>query len=111
MAIYGRFYFKKTTNGNLIGEYSNNGMDCNQTESADLNIQSESKDHFVGEYKSTWREGNSPILMELTIKFKPGSNEQIFDLEWKRNKKVEFRGQGFLCDNILIGDYTDQKIL
>jgi len=103
MAVYGRFYFKKTTNGNLIGEYSNHGMDYNQTESADL---IESKGHFVGKYITTWSDTNSPTSAELIIEHKPGSNERIFNLKWLKGMKEIYIGQGFLCDDILIGDYN-----
>ena len=110
MAVYGRFYFKKTTNGNLIGEFSNHGMFENTTESADL-VEFKESCGFVGEYLTTWRDKKSPILMNLTISHKTGSNGRIFDLEWTEEndkKATRFKGQGFLCDNILIGDYTDQ---
>jgi hypothetical protein len=106
MAVFGRFYFKKTTNGNLIGEYSNHNMMENQTESADL---IEFTGNFVGKYKTTWREDDLPIITDLTIQHKAGSNGRIFDLKWKRGNEELFIGQGFLCDNILIGDYTDKE--
>jgi hypothetical protein len=108
MKIYGRFYFKKTSNSNLIGEYSNYGMDKNQTESAD---SIESKGNFVGKYLTSWRDGDSAISADLIIEHKPNSNDRIFNLKWLVGKQELFNGQGFLCDDILIGDYTNQKIL
>jgi len=43
----GRFWFKRTVNGNLIGEFSNNVSESISTESADLITTPES---FVGVY-------------------------------------------------------------
>lgn len=106
--IYGRFYFKKTNNGNLIGEYSNYGMNENLTESADLIKPENSRDHFEGEYVTTWREDDLAILADLIIEQKPESRGQIFDLQWLSENKVLYTGQGFLCDDILIGDYQSK---
>lgn len=40
--ILGRFYFKQTQNGNLLGEFSNQRSDFNHSESADfLNARNE----------------------------------------------------------------------
>ena len=49
--LIGRFYFKQTSNRNLIGEFSNNIEKDIYTESADI-IKSNGK--YLGVYISTW---------------------------------------------------------
>lgn len=102
-AIHGRFYFKKTSNNNLIGEFSNNVGSGVYTESADLIPQSHN-DGFVGHYFSTWQENGSAHLTKLDISPKNGTNNSIFALEWN-GKDSHFLGEGMLCDEILIGNY------
>jgi hypothetical protein len=66
--IIGRFYFKKTSNGNLIGEWSNNKSDEKQrtsTESCDLK-KGEDKS-YIGLYRSTWQEDGTAHFADLTI--------------------------------------------
>jgi hypothetical protein len=98
--INGRFYFKQTTNENLIGEFSNHQSSDIYTESADL---IGSANGYMGEYYSTWRENVNPRFANLTIK--PGRTNKLFTLEWKQNGILTFIGEGMLCDKILIGDY------
>ena len=116
--LIGRFFFKKTDNGNLIGEFSNNPGSGISTESADLipdsAILKENADlkegyangGFVGEYNSTWQEDGKPHFAKLKIFIKTGSHK-LFTLEWHRGKQLIFEGEGMLCDGILIGDYHD----
>jgi hypothetical protein len=101
--LIGHFYFKITDNGNLIGEFSNNQTDSIYTESADsINTIKKDKNNYIGEYCSTWREGEHSHFANLKISH--GSNERIFILEWT-SEKDNYKGKGMLCDNILIGDY------
>ncbi len=96
--VIGRFYFKQTINGNLIGEFSNNGTLKNYTESADLNSDTR-KDVYVGVYDSTWHEDKACFAkLEITKK-----HDSIFTLKWIG--EGSFEGEGMLCDNILIGNY------
>jgi hypothetical protein len=99
--VTGRFYFKQTSNGNLIGEFSNDQSTGISTESADLlginNID------FIGTYNSTWRENRTPSFAVLEITHKPNTNNKIFTLQWRGVSN--FDGEGMLCDDILIGDY------
>ena len=96
--VNGRFYFKKTINGNLLGEFSNNGTSKNYTESADL-ISNIKDDHFEGSYLSTWYEDGA-CFAKLDIKRLDGH----YSLEWTEG--AHFEGQGMLCENnILIGNY------
>jgi len=97
--IIGRFYFKQTTNGNLIGEFSNNHSTGISTESCELR---ERKGDYLGDYESTWQENGKPILAQLTISPKPNG---LFILEWRKGPMCIFKGEGMLCDDILIGDY------
>jgi hypothetical protein len=96
----GRFYFKRTSNGNLIGEFSNNNAPGAYTESADLAQPNEG--NIVGIYKSTWQENGNPYCTDLAISNRPNSNG-LFRLEWRGS--ANFDGEGMLCDDILIGDY------
>ena len=102
--IIGRFYFKQTSNGNLIGEFSNHQSDQIFTESADL--KSAKGNLYIGKYNSTWQEnGKSPCFANLEILPRNGSGK-IFSLTWSENNGTPiFRGEGMLCDSIMIGDY------
>ena len=108
--LVGRFYFKQTGNGNLIGEYSNNMGDKIYTESCDLMKQDEKykNEKFIGEYHSTRDENGKAIFVELKIlpKFNgKGEKTKMYTLSWEFNDKKYFSGEGMLCDEILIGDY------
>jgi len=102
--IRGRFYFKKTRNGNLLGEFSNNAGDRSWTESCDL-IDGDNCD-FIGTYNSSWQENGKALFANLSISRKGGENSQIFELTWQRNGKLIFQGEGMLCDDMLVGDYN-----
>lgn len=104
--IIGRFYFRLTTSGNLIGEFSNNLSLKNSTESADRIKGSATS--FLGEYQSTWHEGGQSELLTLSIQTKP-SAQNIFSLTWYDANGVNFWGEGFIVDRLLIGDYRDQS--
>jgi len=105
--IIGRFYFKMTKTGNLIGEYSNGGMKEVKTESADAISKNQG---FVGTYHSTWAEGNKIDLTTLHINHKPDTTNKIYSLEWKdQSNTIIFWGEGMLVDDLLIGDYRDFK--
>ena len=107
--VVGRFYLKKTSNGNLIGEFSHHSSVGNATESCDFReeesreMRKDANDHYVGIYHSTWCESETAIFAVLTITKK---NDKIFTLEWRgKAGKIMFTGEGMLCDDILIGDY------
>jgi hypothetical protein len=100
----GRFYFKQTSNGNLLGEWSNYGSEP-ATESADLQGNFNPTIQFEGIYHSTWQENGIGVFSELTITRVEKSKK--FDLYWKHKDKSDyFKGQAMLCDKILIGDYS-----
>src|SRR5574343_1715476 len=109
--MIGRFYFRRTNCGNLLGEFSNNLSRNNlpqrviQTESADaINPTTD----FIGTYTTTWTEVKNAINAILTISFKPETNEQIFTLIWTENNVPIFWGEGMRCGDLLIGAYRDQ---
>jgi hypothetical protein len=107
--ILGRFYFKLTESGNLLGEYSNNAMGRISTESADR-IPSLATRDFIGNYNSTWFEQGAELLT-LSISRKPRTNEMIFLLIWSDSNNVPlFMGEGFICENLLIGNYWDSEV-
>ncbi|HEX8562713.1 MAG TPA: hypothetical protein VF676_07015 [Flavobacterium sp.] len=105
--VLGRFYFKQTANGNLLGEFSNTGMGLNKTESAD--IISRFNIPFIGTYRSTWFQQTAQSL-NLEIQFKIDSNDRIYSLTWTNNNNVAFLAEGFIVDDILIGDYRDEEL-
>ena len=108
MSITGRFYFKQTDSGNLIGEFSNNKMIVNSTESAD--IVKIKVNVFIGDYKSSWIENGEVELLNLRIELK--TNTKIYKLIWFKANAEEpaFWGEGFLVDKMLIGNYQDFPI-
>lgn len=107
--INGRFYYMQTESGNLMGEYSNQTSDRNVPESAEL---IEGNRPFVGSYNSTWFEriDGESVSMILTIDFKPGSEGRLFRLTWQVNGEDHFYGEGFIFNNLLIGNYWDPEL-
>ena len=105
--LIGRFYFKQTDNGNLIGEFSNNKNIGVYTESADL---MNSSGNYLGKFHSTWQENGKPEFAVLKISQKPKTKGKIFTLTWSTKGKTIFIGEGMMCDNNLIGDYQKSKI-
>lgn len=101
--MIGRFYFRLTTSGNLLGEFSNNLSNGNSTESADR--VSGNLNDFQGTYLSSWQENGTVLFADLTISIKHAPN--IFSLVWARNNKDIFWGEGFIIGDLLVGDYRD----
>ncbi|RZJ69217.1 hypothetical protein [Flavobacterium sp.] len=100
--INGRFYFRLTDSGNLVGEFSNQSSPTQSAESA--NRIGTTGIGFVGEYNSVWMEDDGPSNMVLVITEIPG---RLFSLTWNGTNGVVFRGEGFLVDGLLIGNYWD----
>jgi hypothetical protein len=112
--LLGRFFFKETDNGNLIGELSNYPGPEISTESADWIKGCDDKCancRYHGTYHSTWLDDDGPQYAELKIfKNKKTGANKLFTLEWRdKNGKLIYEGEGMLCDGILIGDYHDMK--
>ncbi len=102
--IVGRFYFKLTENGNLLGEYSNNITQKAYTESA-VRIEA-GRNEFSGDYHSAWVEDGKAIYAKLVI----GESVfgKIYSLKWEEKSGVAlFVGRGMLVDGILIGNYSN----
>ena len=104
MKIVGRFYFKQTISGNLIGEFSNNLSSRNLTECA--NIENKIDEPFCGEFKTAWFE-NEVNSLNLKIEIKDISINNIYKLTWSNKTRIVFWGEGFLVENMLIGDYRN----
>ncbi len=103
--LIGSFFFKKTQNGNLIGEFSNNQSDIISTESADRTDPSDFSD-FVGVYNATWQQNGETFFRTLSISLKQNNLHRIYELRWvDSNRHPTFYGEGFLVENILIGHY------
>ena len=109
----GRFFYKLTDNGNLVGEFSNNVDADIVSESADWKCACEDNCPnclYHGTYLSTWRHDNGAVIAELKISRKKGidASDKLFSLEWRKdNKTLIFKGEGMLCDGILIGNYYE----
>ena len=102
--MIGRFYFKRTINGNLLGEFSNNQSRIIQTESA---IVTDGSNGFVGNYITTWEEDGEVFRANLSIQIRANTGNRIFTLTWRENDNITFVGEGMLCDDLLLGDYRD----
>lgn len=102
--LIGRFYFKLTESGNLLGEFSNQTSFANSTESADKVSRGVG---FEGKYITTWRQEREPFIARLVIRRKSGNYRNILTLQWFRDKEIIYWGEGFVEGGILIGDYRN----
>lgn len=108
----GRFYFKLTSNGNLIGEFSNDHPTITRSHTESADRITSGVDPFEGDYFSTWHEqGQAQAeLSKLIIKTKSGCHN-LYTVIWEEFPstntpiKIRFKGEAMLCDNILIGNY------
>jgi hypothetical protein len=112
----GRFYLKRTINGNLFGEFSirtdgqiySESCDVLQRDSEKLRQDCGSECPYVGRYLSTWQEeGRVAVFADLTIQPKPG-RKNVFTVVWEdrgEGTRGNADGEGMLCDDMLIGDY------
>jgi hypothetical protein len=109
MNIIGRFYLLLTLTGNLLGEFSNNRVLTNFTESADW--RDGDRNTFIGNYISTWREGNEAFIVDLSIDQLPGAIN-TFTLTWvgRAGSNICFWGEAFLVGDRLIGNYADFRL-
>jgi hypothetical protein len=105
--IIGNFYFKRTSSGNLLGEYTNKKNKEIYSESAIL--KSEKSNTFKGKYNTTWLEGNVGDSHTGILDISEAKGDK-YDLTWSYSGAVQFWGQGFVVDDILIGFYVDEKL-
>jgi len=80
--LFGRFYFKQTSNGNLTGEFSNSTSNQISTESCDYLPQKnpdigKRANDYIGNYDSTWQENGAPHFAKLEIT-KNKINDRLF---------------------------------
>ena len=110
MSVMGRFYFRKTTEGNLIGEYSH--RDCIRS-FAEAASRTEKGSDWLGDYKTCWVEppGFRFNKAHLTISLKEGSASlyTLLWLPWRGRGEPLFRGEAMISDDLLIGDYSDTE--
>ena len=113
---HGTFYFKLTTAGHLLGEYSNPGTPRARPECAFRgdNIPNSDRTTFAGIYLSTWHEpGEVPEAVAATLRIDPKSAPADpptqFTLSWTRGAggrgSLMYQGEAMLNDGILIGHY------
>ena len=108
--LIGNFYYQRTEYRNLIGEFTNNKTEIVISESADFIsiIESENPDsgignQFLGQYNSSWRQGNDVFRLTLKITRRHDSK---FSLTWRNENGVtEYEGEGFMVGEMLIGYY------
>ena len=107
--LIGRFYFKKTANGNLVGEYSNRHA-ASVRSYAEAASRISSGSDWIGDYVTTWCEApnNECFSAKLQITARPHC-VGIFSLRWDSVSGSRlFSGEAMLCDDMLVGDYTDK---
>ncbi len=115
--LIGSFYFRRTPNGNLIGEFTNFRTPIIITESANLaqNEDVENDDvlighEFLGKYNCSWRQNNDVFRLTLEIRRVPNANQK-FELEWTNESgDIEYSGQGFMAEDLLAGFYVQGTI-
>lgn len=110
--VAGRFWFKCTSNGNLVGEFSNEGSRANQVEAADRvrpggDWKVANTPGFEGCYQSVWVEdGGEAVVSGLSILPKPYC-AGIYSVKWEKRdgSKRLFEGEAMICEEMLIGNY------
>jgi len=107
--LIGRFYFKITPSGNLIGEYSHRNP-SSQGSFAEAATRSSPGSSWVGDYRTVWCEGPSNSAESAYLKITQSASG-VFSVLWceslQPNAKVIFDGEAILCDGMLVGDYHD----
>lgn len=112
--INGTFYFKLTTAGQLLGEYSNADTPRARPECAfrDEESKGAARTTFAGTYTSVWYEptnGGVAVTTKLTIepKSEPADPMTQFTLTWTEvaSGTDMFQGEAMLNDGLLIGHY------
>ena len=106
--LIGRFYFKITPSGNLIGEYSNRSS-SSLGSFAEAATRISEGNGWIGDYQSTWCEAPNFAVASARLKITQ-VNADIFIVKWydsaEPNPKTLFDGEAMVCDGMLIGDYT-----
>jgi len=111
MKLIGTFSFRLTTNGNLCGEYFNNGSTNIDVESARRKSEifgasaTTAGAGFIGEYVSVWTEGNKVESATLKIEMNPRCSG-AFSLSWRKKETPVFLGEGMVSGGELVGYYT-----
>ncbi|OYQ32136.1 hypothetical protein CHU92_14790 [Flavobacterium cyanobacteriorum] len=105
--IVGSFYLRKTEDGNLKGEFTNNTL---FTLSGEYAVPKDTgADPFVGRYLSSWSEKGEPHSAELVIE-PIASNESCSDrykLVWIDNAAgITYEAEAFVAEGMLIGHYV-----
>lgn len=107
--LIGRFYFKRTATGNLLGEYSHRGS-ASRSVYAEAATRTRAGRGWEGTYQTVWREepNFTPVFARLEISQAEGSTV-LFKVEWFDDANAArriFEGEAMECDGNLIGDYT-----
>ena len=106
MKVKGKIAYRKTSSGNLIGEFAQDGTAkvygsaANRIDSDSSNPNNLAPDRFAGTYRETWiEEGETQATTsDLTITYLP--NGQAYELVGDK-----FKGKGYLVGDLLVGNY------
>ena len=110
-AFPGEFYFKLTSFGNLLGEFTNRCETGMCTESSVPLAGEQATGNFTGTYNTTWYDAESgeadhAVLIIAKEKRKVANR---YKLVWtnRNGDEIRFHGYGFVCNEMLIGHYVD----
>ncbi|MBE98888.1 MULTISPECIES: hypothetical protein [Flavobacterium] len=106
--IIGSFYMKKTEDGNLQGEYTNNEQFTVSTENSVLLVAG--PEPYLGEYATTWREPDKVMharLIVSAISAKDTNTYAKYKLVWSDLNNVPiYEGEAILAEGLLIGHFV-----
>ena len=106
MKVKGKIAYRRTSSGNLIGEFAQDGTAkvygsaANRINLGNSDTDKLAPDRFAGTYRETWiEEGKTQATTsDLTITYLP--NGQAYELVWDK-----FKGKGYLVGDLLVGNY------
>ncbi len=104
--IVGSFYLKKTDNGNLLGEFTNNALFTVTAENASLTEAG--MQLYEGRYLSTWYEEGELCTAELVIDHLANAEYEglKYHLVWNDlNKGSIYEAEALLAEGMLVGHY------
>jgi hypothetical protein len=97
--LVGSFYFQRTNNTNLIGEFLN---DQSNVVFPEIAHPIKPTQDFVGVYQSTWFDTINHLA---TLIINRTNNSNIYTLDWNEQNMPSYEGKAMLVKNKLIGYY------
>ena len=108
--LVGNFYYNRTVNGNLLGEFTNNLDDRILSESCNPSEPDTLPNDFIGRYNSSWQQNTDTFGFTLEIQTHPNTPTK-FKLIWRNNATPVYFGEAFRVGEMLVGFYTDDRNL